>query len=189
MRASGDRAAFYKCRILSYQDTLFDDDGRHYYSNCYIEGATDFVCGNAASLYEETDLSLPNIGFHPQNTGFIFLVGKITGIGAAFLGRPWGAYSRVIFAQTYMSSVIVSQGWDDWQDQSKHSNIYYGEDKCYGPGADTSKRIQWSHRLSKDEAAPFLTQDMIGGRGWLRPAPTNFKRRSSTIATVVDENN
>lgn len=52
LRVSADRAAFYGCRIISFQDTLLDDSGRHYFNNCYIEGATDFICGNAASLYE-----------------------------------------------------------------------------------------------------------------------------------------
>lgn len=52
VRVSGDRAAFYSSRIISYQDTLLDDAGRHYYSNCYIEGGVDFICGNAASLFE-----------------------------------------------------------------------------------------------------------------------------------------
>jgi len=52
LRVAGDRAAFYACRILSYQDTLLDESGRHFYSNCYIEGATDFICGNAASLFK-----------------------------------------------------------------------------------------------------------------------------------------
>ncbi|XVF67736.1 hypothetical protein PTKIN_Ptkin10aG0145900 [Pterospermum kingtungense] len=156
-------------------------------------------CGNAASLYEKCHLHSVSKGngsitaqhriSTSENTCFTFLGCKITGIGTAFLGRPWGAYSRVVFAMTYMSSVIVPQGWDDWQDQTKHSTVYYGEYKCYGPGADTSKRVQWSHNLSDDEAAPFLTKDMIGGRGWLRPTPTGFKRRSGTIATVVDENN
>ncbi|KAG4160143.1 hypothetical protein ERO13_D02G216200v2 [Gossypium hirsutum] len=188
VRVSGDKAAFYGCRFLSYQDTLLDDAGKHYFNNCYIEGATDFICGNAASLYERCHLHSLSKGngsitaqkrISPsENTGFTFLGCKVTGIGVAFLGRPWGAYSRVIFAHTYMSNVIVPQGWDDWQDQTKHSTVYYGEYKCYGPGADTSKRVQWSHRLSPDEAAPFLTKDMIGGRGWLRPTPKNFKRPS-----------
>ncbi|XVE66978.1 hypothetical protein DITRI_Ditri08aG0123300 [Diplodiscus trichospermus] len=199
MRVSGDRAAFYGCRVLSCQDTLLDDAGKHYFSNCYIEGATDFVCGNAASLYERCHLHSLSKGngsitaqhrISPsENTGFTFLGCKITGVGTAFLGRPWGAYSRVVFALSYISSVIVPHGWDDWQDPSMHSTVYYGEYNCYGPGADTSKRVQWSQRLSDEEAAPFLTKDMIGGRGWLRPAPTNFKRRSTTIATAVDLNN
>jgi len=52
LRVSGDKAAFYGCRIISYQDTLLDDAGRHYYGNCYIAGATDFICGSAASFFE-----------------------------------------------------------------------------------------------------------------------------------------
>lgn len=52
LRVSADRAAFYGCRILSYQHTLLDDTGNHYYSKCYIEGATDFISGNANSLFE-----------------------------------------------------------------------------------------------------------------------------------------
>ncbi|KAL4278711.1 hypothetical protein GQ457_03G030470 [Hibiscus cannabinus] len=47
LRISGDRVAFFGCRILGYQD----EAGRHYYRNCYIEGAVDFICGNAASLF------------------------------------------------------------------------------------------------------------------------------------------
>lgn len=52
LRVAGDKAAFYGCRMLSYQDTLLDDVGRHYYKNCYIEGVIDFIFGNAASLFE-----------------------------------------------------------------------------------------------------------------------------------------
>lgn len=52
LRVSGDKAAFYNCRILSYQDTLLDDAGRHFYQNCFIQGGVDFIFGNAASLYQ-----------------------------------------------------------------------------------------------------------------------------------------
>ena len=54
-----------------------------------------------------------------EDTGYTFLNCKITGVGTALLGRPWGPYSRVVFALTYMSSVVVPQGWDDWGDPSK----------------------------------------------------------------------
>lgn len=54
-----------------------------------------------------------------EDTGFIFLGCKLTGLKSALLGRPWGDYSRVVFAFTYMSNAILPQGWDDWSDTSK----------------------------------------------------------------------
>ncbi|KAJ8441992.1 hypothetical protein Cgig2_020137 [Carnegiea gigantea] len=189
LRVSGDKAAFYGCRITSYQDTLLDDAGRHYYSNCYIEGATDFICGNAASFFEKchvhSTLESGNGAITAQkrdspweNTGLVFLGCKITGvgIGTALLGRPWGVYSRVIYAFTYMSSAISPQGWNNWGMVEKERTVLYGEYKCHGPGADRTKRVNWSKNLTSEEAAPFLTKDLIGGRGWLRPAPNKFKR-------------
>lgn len=134
LRVSGDRAAFYGCRILSHQDTLLDDTGRHYYNNCYIEGDVDFICGNAASFFEKCHLHSLSVGtgaitaqrrMSPaEDTGFTFFGCKITGVKTAVLGRPWGTYSRVVFAFTYMTSVILPQGWDDWgssADQLRYS--------------------------------------------------------------------
>lgn len=194
MRVSGERAAFYGCKIVSYQDSLLDDTGNHYYKNCYIEGATDFICGNAASLYERCHLhsvserngsiTAQKRSSASENTGFTFLGCRVTGSGSALLGRPWGAYSRVLFAQTYMSSVISKQGWNDWGNESNQSRVYYGEYKCYGPGAERSERVRWSHSLSDDEAAAFLTKDIIGGKDWLRPPPTHFTR----LPTITSHN-
>ncbi|KAG8655993.1 putative pectinesterase 11 [Manihot esculenta] len=198
LRVSGDRAAFYGCRILSYQDTLLDDTGSHYYSNCYIEGATDFICGNAVSLFENCHLhsisknngsiTAQHRDSSTQNSGFTFLGCKITGIGSAYLGRPWGDYSRVVFAFSYMSKAIAPAGWDTWAGQTKQSTVFYAEYKCYGPGANRAQRVEWSRSLSKEEAAPFLTKAMIGGQRWLRRAPTYFKRGSTIIKGHVGNN-
>lgn len=57
-RISGDTAAFVGCKFLGAQDTLYDQVGRHYYKDCYIEGSVDFIFGNALSLYEVTLLFL-----------------------------------------------------------------------------------------------------------------------------------
>lgn len=51
-RISADTAAFFGCRFLGAQDTLYDHLGRHYYKDCYIEGSVDFIFGNALSLFE-----------------------------------------------------------------------------------------------------------------------------------------
>ncbi|MCO5588479.1 hypothetical protein L7F22_042436 [Adiantum nelumboides] len=50
-RISGDMAAFYECGFVGGQDTLCDDQGRHYFEDCFIQGSIDFVFGNARSLY------------------------------------------------------------------------------------------------------------------------------------------
>ncbi|KAJ7957746.1 Pectinesterase [Quillaja saponaria] len=191
LRVSGDRVTFSGCRILSHQDTLLDDNGRHYYVNCYIEGDTDFICGNAASLFEKCHLhSVSERGgaitaqrrvSADEDTGFTFVNCKISGVksGSAVLGRPWGSYSKVVFAFTYMSNAILPQGWDDWRDSAKQNTVYYGEYKCYGPGAITKTRVEWSRNLSTQEAQPFLSKDLINGKSWITLAPTSSKNSTS----------
>ncbi|EOY33054.1 Pectinesterase 11-like protein [Theobroma cacao] len=154
LRVSRDRAAFFGSRILFYQDTLLDDTERHYYSSCYIEGAVDFICGmpllflrGAICIHprKEMQLSQPNAGSHLLRTQALL---------------SW----VVVFALTYMSHAILAQGWDDRGDSSKQSSVLYRGYKCYGPGANTKKRVEWSRELTGEEAQPCLTKNMIGGK-------------------------
>ncbi|KAH0990486.1 hypothetical protein GBA52_001969 [Prunus armeniaca] len=185
LRVSGDRAAFYGCRILSHQDALFDEIGKHYYKDCYIQGDTDFIFGSADSLYENCHLhtlSGQNGAITAQRrtspleeSGFTFLWCNITGVKTALLGRPWGPYARVIFAYTQMSNVILPQGWDSWRlSPYDFSKVFYGEYNCFGPGAVTTRRVNWAHKLTTREFAPFMAQasalrrtiiGLDGGRG------------------------
>ncbi|KAH6557574.1 hypothetical protein KP509_1Z106900 [Ceratopteris richardii] len=178
LRISGDQAAFYNCNFLSSQDTLYDDEGRHYFEGCLIQGSVDFICGNGQSLYKGCELravqrstesltaqrrSSPN-----ENTGFSFVNCKVTGEGMAYLGRAWGEYSRVIFSYTYMANVVKPVGWYNWGDSSRENKVFYGQYKCSGPGADESKRVGWSKELTDAQAAPFQTVSFIDGSSWLQ---------------------
>lgn len=51
-RIHADKCVFFDCAFLGVQDTLYDDDGRHYYRNCYIQGGSDFIYGNGQSIFE-----------------------------------------------------------------------------------------------------------------------------------------
>ncbi|CAN4093875.1 unnamed protein product [Withania somnifera] len=194
LRVEGDKAAFVGCRIMSHQDTLLDDVGRHYYKNCYIEGDTDFICGNAASLFEKChlhSLSQSNGAITAQhrqspqeNTGFTFVGCKITGVKSAILGRPWGAYARVVFAQTYMSSVILPNGWEDWNDPSRQRTSYFAEYKCYGPGASSDKRVNWLRTLSSEDAVPYLKESIMAPKSWIRSKPTHLIPLSTYKASI-----
>eukprot|EP00253_Pinus_taeda_P020617 PITA_20617 len=189
LRISGDRSAFYGCRFLGYQDTVLDESGKHYFSNCFIEGAADFICGDGQSLYERCHLhTIPELNgaitaqrrsTPGENTGYTFLSCKITGGGLMYLGRAWGRYSRVVFAFTYIADIIFPEGWDNWNDPTRESTVVYGLYKCSGPGATNKGRVSWSHELSDEEAAPFLSRSFIDGDNWIKNMPSNVQRATN----------
>ncbi|CAG7861549.1 unnamed protein product [Brassica rapa] len=130
-----DKAWFYGCSFISVQDTLADFVGRHYFKNCYIEGAIDFIWRGGQSIYEKCVIYVKGMtkdemveggamlpGFitaqgrqsEQDTSGFVFKYCVIKGDGTAFLGRAYRGYSRVVFYATSMSNVIVPQGWDAW---------------------------------------------------------------------------
>ncbi|KAI5062385.1 hypothetical protein GOP47_0022924 [Adiantum capillus-veneris] len=177
-RMSGDMATFYRCGFVGGQDTLCDDQGRHYFEDCFIQGSIDFVFGNARSLYNRCELnsiaqSYGSVAAQDRqslddNTGFAFVNCKITGNGPIYLGRAMGPFSRIIFAYSQFDDIIDPRGWDDWDhDTSKDGTVYYGQYKCDGPGANESQRVMWSHELTDEQALPFLTTSFIDGDTWL----------------------
>lgn len=49
-----------------------------------------------------------------DSSGFIFKQCNVTGAGQVFLGRAYRPYSRVIFEDTTLDSVVAPEGWDAW---------------------------------------------------------------------------
>lgn len=45
--------------------------------------------------------------------------------------------------------------------------VFYGQYKCFGPGANEANRPAWSHELSDAQAAPFMTLGYIDGSLWV----------------------
>lgn len=54
-----------------------------------------------------------------EGSGFVFLGGKVYGTGPVYLGRPRGAHSRVVWANTYLSKCITPGGWTNWNYDGK----------------------------------------------------------------------
>jgi pectinesterase len=81
-----DRAIFKHCRFLGHQDTLFADYGRQYYVDSYIEGGVDFIFGNAAAVFDHTELHANGPGYltaqsrtsADQATGYVIVNSKVT---------------------------------------------------------------------------------------------------------------
>jgi pectin methylesterase-like acyl-CoA thioesterase len=49
-----------------------------------------------------------------DSNGFVFKGCSVHGSGSTYLGRPWRAYSRVIFYNSNFSHVVHPTGWDAW---------------------------------------------------------------------------
>src|SRR5271170_6593739 len=124
-----DRSIFKHCRFLGHQDTLFADYGRQYYVDSYIEGGVDFIFGNAAAVFDNTELHANGPGYLTaqsrtaanQTTGYVILNSRVTsGIVPAAgsdslaprrdtiaLGRPWRPFSRVVYIDTELPADVV----------------------------------------------------------------------------------
>ncbi|XP_024525138.1 probable pectinesterase 53 [Selaginella moellendorffii] len=176
--AAADMQAFYSCGFYGAQDTLFDYQGRHYFRDCYIEGSIDVIFGHAQSIFRECELhsiaeSYGSLAAHNRwnpsdSSGFVFVDCTITGSkGQVFLGRAWGAYSRIVYINTRMDNVIIPEGWYDWGVPQRQRTVFFGQYKCSGPGAGESGRVSWSHELNDYEARPFMQINFINGHEWL----------------------
>ncbi|CAO2145133.1 unnamed protein product [Urochloa humidicola] len=190
LRLFGTKAALYNCTMDGGQDTLYDHKGIHYFKNCLIRGSVDFIFGFGRSFYEdcriESVVKEVAVLTAQQRTksiegamesGFSFMNCSIGGVkgGQIYLGRAWGDSSRVVYAYTQMGEEVVPIGWDGWQvAKPESSGVYYGEFKCFGPGADAKKkkRIGWALDLTEEQAKPFVGKHYIFGDSWLQTPPT-----------------
>lgn len=72
-RVTGDQSAFYGCGMYgAHQDTLFDEFGRHYFIECFIQRSIDIIFGGARSLDGVTLLYFPfkKIIYHYNHGGY-----------------------------------------------------------------------------------------------------------------------
>lgn len=174
-----DRAVFKHCRFLGHQDTLFADYGRQYYVDSYIEGGVDFIFGNAAAVFDRTEIHANGPGYltaqsrtsPDQNTGYVIINSKVTsGIATdstrktISLGRPWRPFSRVVYINTELPANVVPEGFDLWGRSGETPQAYYAEYKSTGPGANPAARAAWTHQLTAKEAAQYAPRVFLAGR-------------------------
>ncbi|XP_021737352.1 probable pectinesterase 55 [Chenopodium quinoa] len=179
LRSYGDKHAFYSCGFVGYQDTLWDDHGRHYFKSCYIEGAVDFIFGNGQSVYEQCTINVTGGGYitaqsRPSandTSGYVFRNCDISGTGHAELGRVYGAFARVIFIDSKFSKVVDPEGWFIWNQSGHENDVTFAEVNCTGPGADTSKRVSWEKKLDSYAIRQYDTQTFINQNGWIAKQP------------------
>ena len=171
VRTTSDRVAFHNCRLIGWQDTLYVNGKRTYFDHCYIEGRADFIFGRATAVFDHCEIHSKNGGYNTAAStnpdtpfGLVFLDCKLTGEGTpAFLGRPWKVGAATAFIRCDIGSNIRPEGWSQWGGNDNHKSARYSEYQNTGPGADRSKRPDWTHALTDDEAKGYTIENILGG--------------------------
>ncbi|KAI9082502.1 hypothetical protein K1719_035371 [Acacia pycnantha] len=191
LRNGADLSTFYSCSFEGYQDTLYAHSLRQFYRECDVYGTVDFIFGNAAMVLQNCNLypRLPMSGqFNAvtaqgrtdpnQNTGISIHncsiratddLAATNGSVSTYLGRPWKEYSRTVYMESFMDSVIASAGWQKWDGDFALSTLYYAEFNNRGPGSGTADRVTWPgyHVINATDAANFTVANFLLGDDWL----------------------
>lgn len=194
VRSSADLSTFYRCSFEGYQDTLYAHSLRQFYRECDIYGTVDFIFGNAAVVFQNCNIypRLPMNGqFNAitaqgrtdpnQNTGITIHECTITAAGdlassngntKTYLGRPWKKYSRTVYMQSYIDSLVDTSGWRQWDGDFALDTLYYAEYENRGPGSDTTNRVTWPGfqvLVNATDALNSTVSNFLIGDEWLPP--------------------
>ena len=168
-----NRAKISNCIILGNQDTLYlsGNVAKQYFKDCYIEGTTDFIFGEATALFENCIInSIKSSYITAASTpvgipfGFVFKDCKLTAnpeATAVYLGRPWRIYAKTVYLNCDMGKQIKPEGWENWSKPDAEKNSYYAEYNCKGEGFQPAKRVSWSHQLTKKEAEKYTAENIL----------------------------
>ncbi len=166
-----DKLEFKDCAFIGSQDTLYTTNRnahKSYYKNCYIEGQTDFICGNGDVIFDGCEINFcgytdeasggyltANSNSQSYNTkyGYIFRSCYVSytnntkrKTAPGYFGRMWGDSAKVAFINTQLQdpNMIVGEGWNTMgNNKPTDANITLVEyNTTYnGNKVDTSKRV------------------------------------------------
>ncbi|WP_235012672.1 pectinesterase family protein [Pedobacter africanus] len=185
LHAEGDRFVAKNCKMLGYQDTLYATkaQSRQFYLNCYIEGTTDFIFGQATAFFLHCTIHSLSSSYITaasttanQKYGFVFQDCRLTAAEKAtkvYLGRPWRPYAKTVFLNCDLGGHITAEGWNPWKGDAmfpdKEKTAYYAEFGNRGEGAGTKSRVAWSHRLTASQAKLYTLKNVLGGQDNWKP--------------------
>lgn len=173
LNVSADRVMFTNCSFLGYQDTLYTsgEGTKNYFKDCYVEGTTDFIFGDATALFENCEIhsksdSYVTAASTPIDTtfGYVFKNCKLTAnenVTKAYLGRPWRPYAKTVFINCEIGKHILPEGWHNWSKPDAEKTSFYAEYNCTGEGSSITNRVRWSHQLTKSEAKKYTIENIL----------------------------
>lgn len=177
LRVDGDRVVFRRCRFLGWQDTILSNRGRHYFEDCLITGAVDFIFGGGTAYFNGCEIVCAGEGYitapstlPDEEYGFVFANCRVRGTEPTvrtYLGRPWRAFAAAAFLNTEMTEVVRPEGWHNWDRVDRQQSSRFSEFGSRGPGAGQAHRVTWAKPLMRAVVETLTPDRVLGGRdGW-----------------------
>ncbi|MPY38442.1 hypothetical protein FNH04_00210 [Streptomyces phyllanthi] len=164
------------------QGTGRDRQYRQYFVGCYVEGAIDFIFGNATAVFDGCNIAMRNwVGGtvlapntdKSQKYGILIASSTIytNGVPAntMYLGRPWhnsvdASPQAVVRNSTINSGVTAAHPWTDMTTDYSWTQARFKEYKNTGAGAGTGTNAP---QMSDSEAADYTADKYLAGTdGW-----------------------
>lgn len=179
LKCDADKSQFENCNFIGRQDTLYANEGRQYYLNCYIEGHIDFIFGGAQAYFEKCIIfskdkkddkvngyvTAPStkaekeLGYIIDNCSFQ----SDTKENTVYLGRPWhpgkrpGHNPSVVIMNSYLGKHINVEGWTVMSGFSPDDARFY-EYNNFGEGAQSNSKRRV---LSEEEAKKYSKDNLF----------------------------
>ncbi|MFG3289233.1 pectinesterase family protein [Streptomyces sp. NPDC048179] len=188
LAALADRQYFFDVRLIARQDTVLckstapTAQTRQYFANSYVEGAIDFIFGDATAVFDRCRISMrnwtggtilaPNTDYR-KTYGILIVGSEIFTNGVPdktmYLGRPWHNVAdawpqAVVRDSTVHSGVNYLQPWTDMTPDYPWSWARFKEYNNYGPGAGYGSNAP---QLTGSEAPNYTAGKYLAGTdGW-----------------------
>ncbi|MFF5967724.1 pectinesterase family protein [Streptomyces collinus] len=188
--AQGDRQTYDNVRLLGNQDTLYTKQvnyggalSRQYFTDSYIEGDVDFICGHGTTVIDDSTIkvltsrtSTPILSA-PQTSsavayGFLIANSRIVtdGINAGAkisLGRPWSASGQQVIRNTSLPTQVLDAPYQNWNASQTWQAARFGEYLNTGDGADnTGTNTNRPQLTAGTEGTYTVTAYLTGTDGW-----------------------
>ncbi|MCR8666777.1 pectate lyase [Aestuariibaculum sp. M13] len=173
LSVNANRCYFENCAFIGNQDTVYTagEGFKQYFKNCYIEGTTDFIFGEATVLFENCQIHNKSNSYitaastpQSQEYGYVFKNCNLTAdknVTDVYLGRPWRFYAKTVYIECQMGKHIKPEGWHNWKKAEAEKFSFYAEYNCFGEGYKPESRVPWSHQLKKSQAKKYTKENIL----------------------------
>ena len=181
IRTNAARTQLRNCDLYSFQDTL-QLNGSAQVENCYVEGDVDFMWGNAAAYFLNSEFrNVRSNAYYvqartPQNQpGFVYVNCRLSGsagVTGTFLARidpNVFPASQVVFINSAMGAQVVAPAGWLLNNATSSSTVRFWEYRSTdltGAPLNVSQRIASSRQLTETEALQWSDPTFVLG-GWV----------------------